>query len=106
MQDDDRDGPMTFRDATAPEPLPPLPPNSCVLAVRPGPDKAHTLLRLVFDVTHLSDDAKKLLVFMVSEALTKLEESVRKMGKIETASKLAFRERTQHQEGNGQPPLT
>ncbi len=95
----------TFTPATL-DPLPPLPPNSCVLAVRPGPDKAHVLLRLTFNVTHLEPDAQKLLAFMVSEALTKLEASVKTMGKIEVAAHLAHRERVQHPDGNGTGDVT
>jgi hypothetical protein len=93
----------TLQPAPDLEPLPPLPPNACVLAVRPGPDKAHTLLRLNFNVTHLSDDAQKLLCFALAEALGKLEEGIKAMNRIEVAAKLAQRERIQNAKGNGTP---
>ncbi len=84
--------------------IPPLPQNSCVLAVRPAPDKVHTFLRLVYDVTHLSEDSQKLLVFALTEALTELEKGVVKMNRIEIAAKLAQRERInemRNSTGNG-----
>jgi len=84
------------------EPLPPLPPNSAVLAVRAAPDRAHTFIRLTYDVTHLSDDAQKLLLFMVTNALTELEAGVKKMNRIEVAAKLAQRERIKAMKGNGE----
>ncbi len=85
------------------EPLPPLPPNSCVLAVRPAADKAHTFLRLTYDVTHLSEDAQKLMVFMLTNALTELEKGLKGMNRIEIAAKLAQRERIKSTKTNGQP---
>ncbi len=83
------------------EPIPPLPQNSCVLAVRPGPDKAHTFLRLTYNVTHLSEDAQKLMVYAVAEALIELEKGVKKMNRIEVAKKLAQRERIDESRRNG-----
>lgn len=85
-----------------PEPLPPLPPNSAVLAVRPGPDKVHTILRLTFDVTHLSEDGQKLLTHMTTDALTKFEKTVVAMNRLEVARSLAKIERTKKALGNGQ----
>ncbi len=81
--------------------LPPLPSNSCVLAVRPGEDRVHTFLRLTYDVTHLSEDAQKLLVFMITNALTELEKGIKGMNRIEIAAKLAQRERIKAMKGNG-----
>ena len=82
-------------------PIPPLPANSCVLAVRPAADKAHTFLRLTYDVTHLSEDAQKLMVFMLTNALTELEKGLKGMNRIEIAAKLAQRERISAMKGNG-----
>jgi len=90
------------------EPLPPLPPNQCVLAVRPAADRAHTFLRLTYDVTHLSEDAQKLLVFSMTEALTQLEKGILEMNRIEVAAKLAQRERIEgfRKSGNGDQTTT
>lgn len=87
---------------TDPPELPPLPPNACTLSVRPAQDGVHTFLRLTFDCTHLTDDQKKLLTFMVSNALTELEIGVKKMDKIAVASRLAKLERINAMKGNGQ----
>jgi hypothetical protein len=85
----------------APE-LPPLPANSAVLAVRPGPDRVHTILRLQFDVTHLSDDRQKLLLHLLSQGLTQFEKSVKEMDRITVAARLAKLERVKAVKGNGQ----
>ncbi len=82
--------------------FPPLPPNSAVLATRPAKDGVHTFARLTYDVTHLSDDAKKLLLFLLTNALTELEKGIEKMNRIEVAAKLAQRERIKAMKGNGQ----
>lgn len=93
---------MDALEATAAFPeIPPLPPNQCVLAVRPAADRVHTLLRLTFDVTHLTEDKQKLLTFMLSKALTKLEKHVIDMGKIEAAAQLGKLERVKAMKGNG-----
>ncbi len=81
--------------------LPPLPPNSAVLAVRPAKDGVHTFMRLTYDVTHLSEDAQKLMVFMLTNALTELEKGIKGMNRIEIAAKLAQRERISAMKGNG-----
>lgn len=86
------------------EPLPSLPPNQCVLAVMAAPDRAHTFMRLTYNVTALSEDRQKLLLYMLTNALTELEKAVKKMDKIEVAKKLAQRERIREFQGNGQPP--
>jgi len=95
---------MSMIDSVQEQPpeLPPLPQNSCVLSVRPAEDKVHTFLRLTYDVTHLSEDAQKLLVFMITQALTELESGVKKMSRIQVAAKLAQRERIKAMKGNGQ----
>ena len=85
------------------EPLPPLPPNSAVLAVRPAPDKAHTLLRLTYDVTHLREDSQKLLLFMLTNALTELEAGIKKMDKVAIAARVAKLERLKAVPENSQP---
>lgn len=74
-------------------PLPPLPPDSAVLAVRPGPDRVHTILRLNRNVTSFSDDGQKLLLHMLTDALTQIEKAVKGMNRIEIASRLAKLER-------------
>lgn len=84
------------------EPLPPLPQNSAVLTARPAQDRVHTFIRLTYDCTHLSDDQKKLLLFMLTNALTELEQGVKKMDRITVASRLAKLERLKGQKGNGQ----
>ncbi len=81
--------------------FPPLPPNSAVLATRPAKDGVHTIARLTYDVTHLSDDAKKLLLFLLTNALTELEKGLKGMNRIEIATKLAQRERISAMKGNG-----
>jgi len=81
--------------------LPPLPPNSCVLAVMPADDRVHTFLRLTYDVTHFSEDAQKLLVFSITQALTELEKGIKSMNRIEVAAKLAQRERITAMKQNG-----
>ena len=83
------------------EPIPPLPPNSAVLVVRPGPDRVHTLMRLTFDVTHLSEDGQKLLTHMTTDAITKFEKTVMEMSRIEIARSLAKIERTKKALSNG-----
>jgi len=88
---------------TDPPELPPLPPNSAVLAVRPAPDRAHTLIRLTYDCTHLSDDQQKLLLFLLTNALSELEKGIKGMGKIEVAAKLGKLERIKSIKQNGQP---
>ena len=88
-------------DFGVPDPLPPLPPNSAVLAVRPAPDRAHVFIRLTYDVTHLSDDQQKLLLFMLTNALTELETGVKKLDRITAAARLAKLERVKSN-GNGQ----
>jgi len=94
-----------MNDTFAPEiePLPPLPPNSAVLAVRPAPDRAHTFIRLTYDVTHLSEDAQKLLLFMLTQGLTEFEKAIKSMNRIEVASKLGKMEKVKSLKGNGQP---
>ena len=82
-------------------PIPPLPANSAVLAVRAGEDRVHTFMRLNYDVTHLSEDSQKLLLFMLTQALTELEKGVKSMSRIEAASKLATLERAKAVKGNG-----
>ena len=82
-------------------PLPPLPTNSAALAVFPAQDRAHTIMRLVYDVTHLSEDAQKLLLYMLTNALTELEKAIKSMNRIEVAAKLAQRERIKGMQGNG-----
>jgi hypothetical protein len=72
-----------------------------VLAVRAAPDRAHTIMRLSYDVTHLSGDAQKLLLFLLTQALTELEKNIVKLNKIEVASKLGKLERAKAQKGNG-----
>lgn len=87
------------------EPLAPLPPDAAVLAVRPGPDRVHTIMRITRDVTILSEDQQKLLVHMMTDALTRLEQSVKGMNRIETASRLAKIERVKQAitaKGNGE----
>ncbi len=81
--------------------LPPLPPNAAVLAVRPAKDGVHTFMRLTYDVTHLTDDAKKLLLFMLTNALTELEKGVVSLDKITLASRLAKFERIKASNGDG-----
>lgn len=87
---------------TDPPELPPLPPNSAVLAVRPGQDKVHTFIRLTYDCTHLSDDKQKLLLFMLTNALTELEAGVKGMDRVAAAARLAKLERVKGVNGNGQ----
>jgi len=83
------------------EPLPPLPPNSASLAAFPAQDRVHSIMRIMYDVTHLSDDAQKLLLYMLTNALTELEKAVKAMNRIEVAAKLAQRERISGVKGNG-----
>ena len=86
---------------TDPPELPPLPPNSAVLAVRPAADKVHTFIRLTYDCTHLSDDKQKLLLFMLTNALTELEAAMKGIDRITVAARLAKLERLKGMEGNG-----
>jgi len=83
-----------------PSELPPLPPNQCVLAVRPAADGPHIILRLNCDVTHLSDDGQKLLIYMLTNALTELEKAIKDMNRIEAAAKLAQFERIRDFQSN------
>jgi len=91
-------------DAPEIEPLPPMPKNSCILTVRPGPDKVHTLLRAVFDVTELGSDQQKLMTFMIGQAIEQIAKAVNGMNRIEAAKQLALRERISEFKGNGEPP--
>lgn len=87
------------------EPLPPIPPppeNSAVLVVRSGPDRVHTIMRLQYDVTHLSEDKQKLLLFKLTQALTELEKHIVKLLRIEAAAQLAKLERIKAVKGNGE----
>lgn len=85
-----------------PEPLPPLPPNSAVLVVTPAKDRVHTFMRLTYDITHLSEDKQKLLLFRLTQALTELEKYVKDMGKIEAAAQLGKLERLKATKSNGE----
>lgn len=83
-------------------PIPPLPPNSAVLVAKPGPDKVHTLMRIQYDVTDLSEDGSKLLLYLVTSALQRFKTEIKHMNKIECAAKLGKYERQKSQQGNGQ----
>jgi hypothetical protein len=90
------------------EPLPPLPPNSCALAAFPSKDGVHSIMRLMYDCTHLSDDGQKLLLFMLTNALTEIEKVLKGMNRIETAKRLAQYERLEQfrKNGNGEQTTT
>ncbi len=80
--------------------FPPLPPNAAVLAKRAAEDGMHFFMRLNYDVTHLTDDARKLLLFMLTNALTELEKGVVSLDKITVASRLAKFERLKGSNGD------
>ena len=84
-----------------PPPLPPLPPNSAAIAAIPAQDGVHSIMRIMYDATHLSDDQQKLLLYMLTNALTELEKAVKSMNRIEVAAKLAQRERITAMKQNG-----
>ena len=83
------------------EPLPPLPPNSAAIAAIPAQDRVHMIMRLMYDCTHLSDDAQKLLLFMITNALTEIEKSLKHMSSIDVARRLAQYERYKAVKENG-----
>jgi len=82
-------------------PLPPLPPNSAAIAAIPAQDGVHSIMRIMYDCTHLSEDGQKLLLYMLTNALTELEKAVKDMNRIEVAAKLAQRERIRALRENG-----
>jgi len=82
-------------------PLPPLPPNSAAIAAIPAQDGVHSIIRIMYDCTHLSEDGQKLLLYMLTNALTELEKAVKDMNRIEVAAKLAQRERIKALRENG-----
>jgi hypothetical protein len=84
-----------------PKPLPEAPPNLSALAAGPFVDGVHVRLKLNFDVTHLTQDGQQLLLHYVSQAVKQLEESVRKMDRLEVAKKLAQLERIKGFQGEG-----
>jgi len=81
--------------------LPPLPPNSAAIAAIPAQDGVHSIIRIMYDCTHLSEDGQKLLLYMLTNALTELEKAVKDMNRIEVAAKLAQRERIKALRENG-----
>jgi len=83
------------------EPLPSLPPNSAAIAAIPAQDGVHSIMRIMYDCTHLSEDGQKLLLYMLTNALTELEKAVKAMNRIEVAAKLAQRERITAMKSNG-----
>jgi len=82
--------------------LPPLPQNSAALAAFPAPDRVHMIMRLMYDVTHLSEDRQKLLLFYLTKGLREIEKAVKDMDRIAVASKLAQFERVASAKGNGE----
>ena len=57
-------------------------------------------MRLMYDCTHLSEDGQKLLIYMLTNALTELQKAIKAMNRIETAAKLAQFERIREFQGN------
>jgi len=82
-------------------PLPPLPPNSAAIAAIPAQDGVHSIIRIMYDATHLSEDGQKLLLYMLTNALVELEKGIKSMSRIEVAAKLAQRERIKALRENG-----
>jgi len=78
--------------ATDPTPLK-VRPDFCGLVVAPGPDGVHAMLRLNCDVTALSEERRKLMVYFLARALSESLKTVRSMTKMDVASALGKMER-------------
>ncbi len=83
------------------KPLPDPPTNFARLAALPGRDRVRVQLRINFDVTHLSEDGQKLLLHYMMQALLEFEGKIKRMNKIEVASKLGALERAKATKNNG-----
>jgi len=85
------------------EPLREAPPNLAALAAGPFVDGVHVRLKLNFDVTHLTEDRQKLLLFLTTNCVKEFERALKGMNSIEIASKLGRLERVKVAKQNGQP---
>lgn len=76
-----------------PKPLPPSPPNLAALAAGAFAEGIRVRLKLNYDVSEMSEDGQKLLLHWVTDATKQFQKLIKKMNRIEVASKLGKLER-------------
>lgn len=89
-----------------PETLPELKvrPDFAALVAAPGPDGVHIQLRINCDVTPLSEPRQKLLLHLVTRALSEATRQVKALPKLDVLATLGKLERAGH--GKENPPLS
>ncbi len=82
-------------------------PDFCSLVVAPGTDGLYAMLRLNCDVTKLSEERRKLLVYFVARTLSESLQAVRSMTKMDVAFALGKLERQTpaREPGDGTGPV-